>query len=142
MSQPKWKFLDNFGGDPADGDRALLVFEDETGVYEPEMVRVDMEGDGYVAHRVVLERVKIVQGHLVPAGYQADWPHPVAAYKVWFADHYKDLLFIDDLCSDDTGRRACAYNVIYDDHGWANGDEEPQRISAVDLAARFPDLGA
>ena len=95
MSQPKWKKIANLGDvNPLDHG-GLFVLIDETGVYPPEMERLeppcddDPEGQ-YEVFRVVLERQKEVREgntiYLVPVGYQPDWPHPVSEYPEWYVD--------------------------------------------------------
>ena len=119
-NQPEWEYVDNLGdASPLDYGGAFL-YRDKTGVYGFELERVELldESDDeseYEIRRVCLDRCKVVDGVLVPYGYDATYPHPLKSYEEWFAKDLqrvadfvgstKDAL-VADLCSDDGAARA------------------------------------
>ena len=117
---------------------------DETGEYEPELTvaQEDEDAEQWYVYRVVLERYKEVrvenQIYLVPFGWNASWSHPTHRYAPWFYRHLESIAdsvgrtkreIVEDLCSDDPGRLASAYQDIYGHHGYANGDGEPMSLN-------------
>lgn len=157
MSQPKWKFVTNLGDKHPLDHGGLFVYIDETGVYPPEMERVepnsDDDKDGWEVHRVVLDRCTYIDGILSDNKF-----HPTHA--AWFAqpeserkerpqdttylqgvcdcmDYDMDEL-IADFCSDDPVRLAMAYRAIGDYHGWQNLDSYPLEFtSRSELKKRY-----
>lgn len=146
-NQPSWKFVTNLGDvNPLDYG-GLFIYRDETGVYPPEMERVErVEGDELEIHRAPLDRFKLVEGHLVPFGWDETWPHAASAYKPWFEDDLQKIAdFIDmkrehiveALCSDDPIRLAAAYRAIGDYHGWENLDSYPLTLTEEEARERY-----
>lgn len=145
-NQPRWKFKCNLGDvDPLEHD-GLFVYEDETGVYQPEMERLERLGDdNYLVYRVVLDRCAYVDGrHLV---HDKDFAKAEPAkYIEWFSRDLKSVAsfvgrkvaeLITDLCSEDVQARALAYQDIYSYHGWENGDSEPLTLTREEAEARY-----
>lgn len=143
MSQPTWKYLKNIGdANPLDHG-GLFVFEDETGIYPPEMERVDPvsdeDGADVTIHRVVLEPCTYIDGVLSDNKFHLEIP-------AWFADSIGSVATASDvepptlirhLCSDDVIARAIAYRDIFDYHGWDNGDAYPRTISYKEAQKRY-----
>lgn len=148
MSQPEWKFIANLGDVNPLAYGGLFVYIDETGVYPPEMERIEEDEDYdpdpedeeedasqdsddeprfYIVHRVVLDKCE---------------PN----HKEWFSDSLDsvcasmdyDRAELDaDLCSDDPIRLANAYRAILDHHGWENMDQYPDRITHAEALERY-----
>ena len=102
----------------------------------------------WTVYRVCLDRLKLVDGLLVPESYEASYPHPIASYVEWFADGLAGVAdtmgttadeLTEALCSDDGKDRAWAYRCVYDYHGWANGDEYPLSLTRAEVEARYTD---
>lgn len=156
MSQPKWKFVKNFGDVNAIDHGGLFLYIDETGVYPPELERLERISDdddsSFEIHRVMLNRCKVVESdegvlYLVPFDYDAaTYPHPLPQYQEWFAEDLGSVAktmdvkvqdLRDELCSDNPDRLASAYRCIYDHHGWANGDDYPLTLNLDEVKNRY-----
>jgi hypothetical protein len=139
MSQPEWKFVDNFGDvNPVDhGGR--FVFKDETGVYAPEVAVLicpedveDVEIDGtdgeteeygkWELYRYVMENCTYQNGVLSDNQFHPDYP-------VWFADDLQKLAdfvgrpkeeLIEQFCSDDPRKRVWAWEAVDQYWGFEN----------------------
>jgi hypothetical protein len=158
--QPVWKYIDNLSdADPIENG-GLFLYEDETGVYAPELEKLeepcdDARGDDdedkrWTVRRVCLGKLKLVRKedtlYLVPGAYEAEWSHPVTSYVEWFAE---DLGSVAEtmsttreelevaLCGDDIKARAWAYQCIYDYNGWDNGDSYPCTLTRAEVEARY-----
>lgn len=157
--QPIWKQVVQLGDvNPLDYG-GLFVYVDETGVYPPEMERVqsaDVSEDGDITEwetrRVVLENLKLVTDdigvYLVTARFDVDcYARPIAPYDEWF---HKDLAsvasYVDstveemraNLTSDDPVSRATAWRAIGDYHGWDNLDAYPNKwTERAELMTRY-----
>lgn len=145
--QPIWKHLDS-----ADFYR---IFEDTTGVYEPEVeIREEIEdepedhGGRVELYRFTLERLKVVDGYLVGMRYDPSWPHPVASYEEWFAKDLKGVAscngttkeeLIKELCDEDARKRFHAYYSIGTYYGLNNFDAYPLTMTGDELDARWSD---
>lgn len=147
MSQPQWKMI-------AGSDRHA-IFEDQTGVYEPEMEVAEEIGekDGepqFQVHRFILERQKIVEKdgthYLVPMSYKPDYPHPIDDYEEWFVENLEEVASssgasLDEitkaLCSADPKMRALVYDSIGGHWGYDNLDTDPIIISESQLNERW-----
>ena len=167
MSQPKWKCVANLGdANPLDYG-GLFVYVDETGVYPPEMERLeipemecleiddeDAERPTYTAWRVCLDQCTFIDGILSDNPY-----HP--AHCAWFATTPEKMKerpqdgrglaavadcmgreeseMIADLCSSDPIRLASAWREILDYHGWENGDSYPIHLNRSEARKRYPE---
>ena len=148
MSQPVWKCIANLGDvNPLDYG-GLFVVVDETGVYPPEMERLEPDSDDedcmYTVHRVVLDRCTYINGIL------SDNPfHPECS--AWFAapesrrdKRPQDTCYLSNvaecmdctvadlqanLISEEPVVRAHAYRMIADYHGWGNFDSYPLTLT-------------
>lgn len=148
--QPKWKqvgvigdidFIDYGGG---------IVFEDETGVYPPELEWVEPltedEGPANV-YRIVLDDLTLSpSGNVIPAMYGPSWPHPIEEYTEWFDRElervasfvgleYSEL--IKNLTSGDAISRAWSFQAMAEFHGWENFDDYPLTLSYAELEERY-----
>lgn len=139
MSQPEWVFLTNLGDADLIEHGGLFVYTDKTGVYPPEMERLERDGKKFEVHRVVLEPCTFEDGILSDNPFHKDYP-------AWFADSLESVAAsmdydIDELradfCSDDAKKRAFAWRAVLDHHGWANGDEYPLRLKKSEVEARY-----
>lgn len=148
MAQPKWKFVANLGDATPLDYGGLFVYIDETGVYEPEMERLerldDSDDSAFEIHRVLLERCAEVDGCVIhDVDFARANPHK---YEEWFSDSLGDVAesvgttraeIVRLLCSDVVDDRAEAYRMIYGYHGWANGDQYPLTLTEVEVMARY-----
>jgi hypothetical protein len=144
-AQPKWKEIAQLGDVHPIDYGGYFIYEDETGVYEPEGEYLespdsDDAPEGWTVYRFTLERKKIFEDeethqlYLVPFRYDNTWPHAVSQYDEWF---HKDLAAVaqssgielkalrESFCSDDPKVRAWAYREIGQYHGFANLDAYP-----------------
>ena len=148
--QPKWKLVVQLGDvNPIDYG-GYFVYEDETGVYEPEAELLDSAetDDGtWIVHRFSLDRCKMVESFLVPHKYNASWPHPANRYDEWFN---RDLDQVSvhcgipvetlraQLCAESAIERAQAYRAIGEHHGFENLDSDPLTFTdRAEVEARY-----
>ena len=131
--QPQWEQIANLGDVNWEEHGGYFVYRDTTGVYPEEAEFVLPEDDGGTRYRFILDRLKMVDGFLVPIRYESDWPHPVKSYDEWFhEDLSKVAAFIGTdlesmrkmLCSENPLQRAEAYRAIGEYHGWENLDHD------------------
>jgi len=124
-----------------------FVYRDTTGVYAEEGEKLFVYEDSWQIYRFPLDRLKMVQGYLVPLRYSPDWPEPLFRYDEWF---HKDLdrvasyvgQSVEELrnafCSDDPIVRAGAYEAIGDYFGYENLDGYPLTFtSRNEVQARY-----
>ena len=154
-AQPEWRLVANLGdqGDPI-AFGGLFVFVDETGVYPPEMERLEPLGEEddspIEVHRVILEPMQRVNGGLVASHYDAAWIAEHADFTEWFSGDLGAVAdccgmdlddLTDSLCSTDPVRLARAYQAIGDYHGWANLDAYPWTMTQAEADARLESFG-
>lgn len=143
--QPTWKFVANLGDATPLVHGGLFVYVDETGVYPPEMERVELLCDdtAWEVRRVVLEPCTYINGVLSDNSF-----HPDRA--AWFADELESVASCmgytaSDLalqfCSPDPLERAQAWRAVLDYFGWDNGDSYPLELSADEVANRYAGTG-
>jgi hypothetical protein len=73
-TQPVWKILTNLGDRSPLDHGGYFIYEDTTGVYEPEAVLLEPLDDGkYIVYRFILERKKKVGPYLVPWEWDESW---------------------------------------------------------------------
>ena len=153
MSQPKWKCVANLGDKNPIDHGGLFVLIDETGMYPPEMERLEpLIGDKWEVRRVVLDPCtwNEATGVLSDNKYHPD-------HAAWFAQPESerkerpqdttylqdvcdsmDYELIADFCSGDPIRMANAYRAVLDYHGWENGDSYPLEFtSCEEVEARY-----
>lgn len=143
--QPIWKFLVNIG-DANPLDRGELIYTDETGVYEPEMVCIyQTESE---------EQFEIFRFSL-DLCYQ-NGENSVSDNKfhkeinAWFSDK-NDLAnvaqcigstvenLISQLCGEDIHNRGLAYSAIASYFGIENFDSYPVLMTEEEIKGQFPD---
>jgi hypothetical protein len=128
---------------------------DETGEYAPEgeILQEPCEGErNYTVYRFSLDRLQTIEDpethtvYLVPARYEANWPHAVSRYDEWF---HKDLARVAQtigsdvatlraqFCSEDPIERAHAYRAIGEYHGFANLDSYPLQLTRGEARKRY-----
>lgn len=144
MSQPDWEFVANVGDvNPLDYG-GLFIYRDRTGVYAPELERVEPDSDAddctYTVWRAVLENCTYVNGILSDNRFHPD-------YAVWFADDLDMLARFSDttraelvalFTSSDPRERARAWSIVGDYHGWENLDSYPlERMTRAELVERY-----
>lgn len=145
--QPDWQFIANLGDEKPLDYGGYFVYRDETGVYEEEAEllvvvdpAVDEESDQrpfYTIYRIILERMKLADGYLVPFAYTEAWPHPVQRYDAWFHGKLAEIAETSGFygvtketlelafSSADPLARADAYRAVADHEGWENFDSYP-----------------
>ena len=123
------------------------VYEDATGVYEPEMC-VAQSSDGHVRvfrftlerlHRIVNdERVYYVTTCIAKGFHAGTLPYPIHTYKEWYLKSlgsvasYVDSTpsdLLDALCSADPVTRSEVYRAIGEYHGFENLDGYPEEMT-------------
>jgi hypothetical protein len=160
-NQPQWKQVGTVGDvNPFDYDGGF-IYQDETGVYAPELEYIlgesnysQPENTGrWKVYRFCLDRLETVtvDGNqlLVPFGFgsRTDLPHPIDSYNEWFN---RDLdgpasgvgitveQYRAELCSEDARARAFAYLELAMYHGFENFDDYPLTFTNRDeLEARY-----
>lgn len=148
--QPSWEFIKNLGDRSPLDYGGFFVYRDKTGVYpdEAHAIIVNEPEDTYSIYRFPLERLKMVEGFLVPYEYSFSlWPHPVERYDQWFHDKLDSVaIFLDTepeslekaFTSDDPLVRADAYRAIGDYFGWEELDHYPDlNVSRRDVEKRY-----
>lgn len=143
-AQPVWKFVDNLGDASPIDYGGLFLYRDETGVYAPELERLDCDHPRYEIHRVCLDKCAEVNGHVI---HDLDFARAnPAKYEEWFSDSLDSVAatmgttraaIVEGLCSDDIKARALAYMAIYDHHGWDNVDSDPLQMSRPEVWVRY-----
>lgn len=150
--QPVWTFVDNLGDANPLEYGGYFIYRDETGVH-PEQAEylIPIEEDGtYTIYRIVLDRLKLVDGYLVPYEYDKNWAPPAKRYDEWFHRDLENVTsFVgttkEDLeaafTSADPLVRAEAYRAIGDYHGWDNLDAYPlTNLTRAEVEERYPDF--
>ena len=145
--QPNWKLIANLGDVNPIDHGGYFVYQDTTGVYTEEAEKVFVYEDSWQVYRFHLDRLKMVQGYLVPLRYSPDWPEPLFRYDEWF---HKDLASValhtgqsvqalrTDFCSENALDRARAYEAIGDYHGYENLDGYPLTFTnRKEIEARY-----
>ncbi len=149
--QPKWKYVANLGDATPLTYGGLFVFVDETGVYPPEMERIELDNENeedeaahtYTVWRVVLDPCTFVEGVLSDNAFHPESP-------AWWADELDALAsFIDAdkeelvalFVSDEPKERAEAYRTVGDYHGWDNLDSYPLTLSRAEAEERYKGQG-
>jgi hypothetical protein len=141
MSQPIWKLLK-----AAD---YFQVFVDTTGVYPPEAEvaqAVDENEESFEVFRFPLERLKWVEGYLVPFRFDSSWPYAPSRYREWFDDSLSAVAescgvtradLEEQLTSADPVALFSVYEAIGGYHGFVNLDDTPLFLLVDGLDAHF-----
>ena len=138
--QPKWKCIGTMGDvNPIDYGGSFIL-HDETGVYtdECETIIVSDDDEHHVRiFRFILEKCTFTSGILSDNQY-----HPES--KVWFADELTGIARCFDLpdianylCSDDSIKRALAYDAIGNYYGFENLDSYPLTLTVSQARKRY-----
>ena len=158
--QPVWKKIGTVGDvNPLDYDGGF-IYEDETGVYPPELEYIQAQSESnadesgpWEVYRWSLDRCETVTADgktlLVPFGFSArmDLPHPITDYDEWFNSDLESAAasmsrnvdeFRADLCTENLNMRAAAYLDLALYHGFENFDSYPLTFaSRKELEARY-----
>jgi len=146
--QPNWKLVAQLGDvNPLDHG-GLFVYEDATGVYPPEMAKLDPPEDSmadspqakWTEYRAILEPCTFIGGILSDNKFHA-------AHPAWFADSIGSIAnsmdipvseLIDSITNGNTPYRAAAWQAIGDYHGWENLDQYPLSFTREEIESRYP----
>lgn len=154
MSQPIWKCVGNLGDANPIEHGGLLVFVDKTGVYPPEMERIQPNDDGetWERRRVVLDPCTHVNGILSDNKFHPDHSAWFATPESRRAERPQDTTYLSNVCdtmdvemdeiirlfcSDEPMERAHAWRMVGDYHGWDNLDECPDTDNRLQITARI-----
>lgn len=151
--QPKWKFVANLGDvDPFESG-GYFIFVDETGLYPPEaeLLEVDWVSNSKCHRRVyrfILENCTYQNGILSDNQFHPNKPawfaHPPSkenstcflSYLTSFSGmSLKELVAL--FCSDDPCKRAIAWRIVGDYHGYENLDSYPIKLTAKEMRERY-----
>lgn len=146
MSQPEWKLI--YSTDYS------AVFEDKTGVYDPEMeIAQEFDEGKFLAFRFALPRLKRVRhagtDYIVSERWDESWPHYIGDYEEWFMKNLTGVAdsvgmskkeLVDALLSADVPQRAMAYESIGGYHGYSNLDQYPLELSEEELDERWSEF--
>jgi hypothetical protein len=158
MSQPNWKLVANLGDRNPIDYGGYFVYEDTTGVYEPEAELLispdsDESPEGWQAYRFSLDKCTFIDGILSDNKFHPEHP-------AWFAEpeseketRPQDTIYLSNVCSyagieqeqliewlcgDDIPARAEAYRVIGEYHGFDNFDSYPLTFKTrAEVEARY-----
>ncbi len=152
-NQPQWKTVANLGDVNPVEYGGLFVHVDETGVYSPELEKIeppcDDEADDatWGVYRVCLDRCTFVNGILSDNQF-----HPES--MAWFGFRAPDRpqddcitncaqsmgIDVDELirllCSEDPVELAGGYRCVLDYWGWENGDAYPLELTRDEITSR------
>lgn len=130
-NQPKWKLVAQLGDVHPIDYGGYFVYEDETGVYAPEvefLVAPDDDSGEWTAYRFSLEPCTFINGVLSDNKFHPDKP-------AWFADKIGKVAecsgqpdidaFISSLTGDNIEDKAWAWRAIGEYHGFENLDNYP-----------------
>lgn len=107
---------------------------------------VPVDDAPYLVYRFGLDRLKLVDGYLVPINYEPSWPHPLERYDEWFADSIPKMaesvsLSADELremfTSEDPLELARAYEILGGYHGFENLDSDPLSLTHEQVEKQF-----
>lgn len=159
MSQPVWRLIANLGDEHPIDHGGYFVYRDETEVYpeEAELLEVidgdDEEETTWVVRRFILDRCTLVNGILSDNTYHPEHPAWFAQPESKRARRPQDTTYLLNvansmdtnvealeaaLCSEDPLRRAHAYRLIGEFHGWDNFDSYPLEFTdRAEVEARY-----
>lgn len=147
MTQPTWKFVANLGDVSPLDHGGLFIFVDETGVYAPEIEKLeritdddcDECDDRYRVYRTVCEPCTHIDGILSDNRFHS-------AYSAWFADELGQIAsfvgldteaLIEHFTSAEPIKQALAWQAVGDYHGWDNLDNYPLELSRAEAEQRL-----
>lgn len=146
MNQPKWKLVANMGDVNFADYGGALVYEDETGVYEPELEFYNSNDNetGGTVYRFILETVYYTDGILSDNKFHLDYP-------VWWSEEpqFTSLLNAMDITRDDFISKITGNNIVerarmYLGLAYSNGffefDQYPIRLSEAEAQERYKDV--
>jgi len=143
--QPNWKLVAQLGDVHPIEYGGYFVYEDQTGVYPPEVAFLIEPNEGekqvWTEYRFALEPCTFVNGILSDNKFHPDKP-------AWFADKVEQIshcsgqpevrAFIADLTGEDIQARAWAWRGIGEYHGFENLDSYPVTFTRAEIEARYP----
>ena len=139
--QPQWQCVAQLGDRNPIDYGGLWVFEDTTGVYDPECeaLIVDDGDDTLTAYRYILESCTYIDGVLSDNKFHPD-------HAAWFADGLPNMASyvgrsVAELtalfCSADSRERAEAWRIVGDYYGYENLDSYPLTMGLVEARRRY-----
>lgn len=145
--QPIWEFLRNLGDEDPLEHGGFFVYRDKTGAYAEEIEHLTpMIDRSFLVYRTPIDRLKLVDGYLVPLRYRPEWRHPLEQYDEWFHEKLDEVAHSigstkeeleTDFTSPDPIRRAWAYQAVGEHFGWENFDSYPLRLTRAEVKKRF-----
>lgn len=138
--QPKWRYITNLGDVNYLEYGGAFVFEDETGVYAPELEIYDRDGNSM--SRVVLEPHTYENGVLSDNPYHKDMEAWYASKLPAVADcvgHDVELIRTA-LCSSQPVDRAIAYTHLIAYFGVFEFDNYPVKLTPKEARERYAKL--
>lgn len=147
--QPDWELVANLGDQNPLEYGGYFIYRDKTDVYEDEaaLIQPDAETGKFTIWRFQIERLKLVDGYLVPILYMPSWNHPVEKYDQWYHDQLPEVAktmsttpeaIEQALISPDPIVRAEAYRDLGDYFGWVNFDAYPLTdLSLAEVKKRY-----
>jgi len=157
--QPEWVLTANLGDRHPIDYGGLFIFEDATGVYPPEVERLevideDSDNPTWEIRRFILEPLKLERDgenvYLVAKRWDPSWPNPLPDYDEWFHDDLEAVAAsidhtLDEMreafVSDDLRVRTLAWLAIGEYHGFDNLDSYPLTFTnREEVEARYKEL--
>ena len=159
-AQPKWRFVANLGDVSPLEYGGYFVYRDITKVYAPEAELLREPEDGrdhdsaarWTVYRFTLEPCTFIDGILSDNPYHPSRPawfagtEPERELRPQDTTYLRDLAefigadvkdLITDFCSDDPIRRAQAWRVVGDYHGYENLDSDPLVLTRAEVKKRY-----
>ena len=140
MSQPNWKQAAYLGDASPLDYGGVWVFEDKTGVYDPEMEIYEPNEDenkGGTVYRLVMEKCTYIDGVLSDNKFHPDHPAWFANRIGSVADSCDHANIINDLCSEDIQELACAWRSLVLYFGAHEFDHYPLELTQGEARRRY-----
>lgn len=141
-----WIFIKNLGDiNPLDYG-GYFIYKHKTGIYPEAAEKLLVDEDTYTVYRFPLDRLKLVDGYLVPLAYVPNWPHPLEKYDEWFHEELGEVAEFSGtqkaqlelaFTSADPVDRAFAYEAVGNHFGWVEFDSYPLTISRQEAEKRY-----
>jgi hypothetical protein len=114
-------------------------------MYSAELL-VPVDDAPYLVYRFRLDRLKLVNGYLVPLKYEPSWPRPLEHYDEWFSNDIPRMAESVDwsaeelreaFTSEDPVKLALAYEILGGYHGFENLDSDPLSLTQEQVEKRY-----